>query len=129
MNYRNGVQRLYAVLAVAWVLLTAVMVTSNRWIWQPWRITPISWEEDAKQYGLSFSDKMPTDGKYVGDIIVRPRTKLIWICALSLPMPITGYLLLFQVIPWVYRGFRRESSATAKDCATGHDLQRRKSMR
>jgi len=137
MNYRRGFQRTYAVLAVAWIALVIFMVTSDRWIWTQWRITPTTWDALAKECGSvdvppGELGSNPTDPSAIADqyirqldqqnrpaqnnnqsvkngaktLVVPPGPKVEWTAALSLPVPVLGYLFLFVVIPWIYRGFK-----------------------
>lgn len=152
MNYRRGLQRVYLVLTVAWFLLVLLMVVSNRWVWEPWQITPsyapdwftqnaphaVDYTALAKEAGAissqpanalpppppgytidstrvdSGASRLPPGAKLVsGSVPQQPSAigvstfrKVIWITWLSLPMPVIGYLLLFHVSRWVYRGFR-----------------------
>jgi len=111
MNYRRGLQRVYAVAWGAWLLVVVFMVLSNRWSWVPWRITPMTWAEAAKEAGLEYV--LPPPAGFEMDsaaqmqvIVVSPARKVLWIGALALPLPLLGYFLLFHVSRWVYRGFR-----------------------
>ena len=120
MNIRRGFQRVYGLLTVAWIALVIFMVLSNRWICEPWwRVLPISYDTFynnlTEQAGLPPNAKveeMPSVfiNRYfqiMGDINDHLRAKkAIWIAALSLPLPIFGYLLLFGALPWIYRGFK-----------------------
>lgn len=106
---RRGLQRLYAVLAITWLGMVVYMVASDRWIWEPWRITPTSWDDIVNRSG-AVDGPIYTKAAYT--LMVPRSTKVMWIAGLSLPMPIVGYLLVFHVSGWVYRALsnRREKS-------------------
>lgn len=111
MNYRRGLQRAYFVLVAAWIALVVFMVLSDRWICEPWwRVLPNTYDSLAEQAGAGpNSTSQPLINGYlkflegINDHFAAK--KAIWIAALSLPMPIVGYLLLFGAVPWIYRGF------------------------
>lgn len=107
MNYRRGLGRLYAVLAIAWIAIAAFMVISDRWVWEPWRIAPMTWGDvtQARSDGtVVFPAGMTLTKEDV--LVAAPSTKLLWSAALGLPIPLLGYLVLFCAAPWIYRGFR-----------------------
>jgi hypothetical protein len=103
LDYRRGLQRLYVVLAVAWFLLVLFQVASDHWVREPWRITPSTWSEMAKRYG-AVEAAPGTKADFA--VTVSPLRKATWIIWLSLPIPVVGYVLLFEVSRWVYHGFR-----------------------
>jgi hypothetical protein len=109
MNYGRGLRRVYALLTVAWIALVVSMVVSNRWVWTPWRITPTTEDALLKEYGGVVAD--PNDHQYDDSPLVKAvgppvSRKIAEVAALALPIPITGYLLLFYAVPWVFRGFK-----------------------
>jgi hypothetical protein len=133
MNYRRGLRRLYAVLAGAWLLLVLLMVAGERWLWAPWHVLPVTGDQltreargrNSRTGGSQFGG-VPVDapkpcGLGVGggavelspsEVSVNPNEfsafgKAKSVAALSLPLPILGYVLLFWVWPWVHRGFTR----------------------
>lgn len=58
MNFRRGFQRVYAILAVAWVALVIFMVISDRWICEPWwRVLPNTYDNLAEQIGVGQNAK------------------------------------------------------------------------
>jgi hypothetical protein len=114
MNYRRGLQRLYAVLASAWFLLVLFMVAADRWLWVPWHVFPATGEGLAKEYRVSVSQVAPVE---LSPAEVTLKAKLSFsrkaesVGLLSLPFPVLGYVVLFWVGPWVYRGFRPTAPA------------------
>lgn len=86
MNYRRGLQRVYAVLTAAWVVAVLLAVIYKGW--QPQALFNGGWE---------FADISLTEEFRMG---------WISIAAISSGPPILGYLLFFHVLPWIFRGFR-----------------------
>ena len=135
MNYRRGLQRLYAVLAVVWIAGAPFAVLSGSW--EPWlkfqgaelytaedrtanvdHSSPTGWsianESPKQRPSVIPAPPLPIGVKMARLRVVdwaateRMRAYQRWIWAgglLALP-PIFGYLILFYVIPWVYRGFK-----------------------
>ena len=101
MNYRRGLQRLYLVLAVAWVAGVLFVVPSGRW--EPWhkKVDPKVWADlgvvPATPEEVSFSDL-----KSIRDYRIEV---WLWATGLAFIPPLIGYAFLFLVAPWVYRGF------------------------
>jgi hypothetical protein len=105
MNYRRGLQRVYAIVTVAWIAVVFIGVFSGRW--EPW----VDWSNWANR-GWYFVSEVPTFTASIDDIDVpgteRLRVHLRWgwsIGLASLP-PLALYFILFFAIPWAYRGFR-----------------------
>jgi hypothetical protein len=112
MNYRKGFQRLYLVAAFFWFCVITFMVASDHWIWVRWRLLPTTWAALTKEtYGTVIS--APPEGFEMSPgstahiVKATPFGKVEGIVALSLPLPLAGYLMLFYVFPWVYAGFKR----------------------
>jgi len=120
MNYRRGLQRVYAVLSATWAIAVLFAVLSGHW--QPWErfqiaeteIAPTSVEFDPSELRPvpdvspeEFLKQNPRKTAKLADILPDPSTwrRIAWTAsAASLP-PIVGYSILFLVFPWVYRGF------------------------
>jgi len=112
MNYRRGLQRVYAALTVVWIAGVLFAVLMGRW--EPWhRFEP--------QNGWSFVNETPTvspedflNGKTarLSDIDDAATQRMImhqrwaWASGISTVPPLVLYFLLFYVAPWIYRGFR-----------------------
>jgi hypothetical protein len=142
MNYRRGLQRVYAVLTVAWITFVFLTILPGRW--EPWTNWDVwvnrGWSfADGKQGMASLDDivAVPTPAgqpqQYEIDLSKlrdtpppkptvsieeflsheRTKRKLTWAVGLSLLSPLVPYVLLFYILPWVYRGFR--STSPAKD--------------
>jgi len=117
MNYRRGFQRLYAVAVVSWV--TFVLFTTQSGRWKPWPAMPHSqWEIESER---PIDSPNPSNKEGEPKLTVSPEEFLrnaahqeerhraivrwSWVAGLALIPPILGYLLLFCVSPWIYRGF------------------------
>jgi hypothetical protein len=104
MNYRRGVHRIYLTLTLAWIALVVFMVVSDRWICEPlWRIVPTTYHELDKQYAAAARGPEEDFGYNFAPLAI---AKMTWIVGLALPLPLIGYLLFLQLLPWIYRGFR-----------------------
>ena len=125
MNYRRGLQRIYAVLAIMWVATLLYVLPSERlkfWQRTSGSLAPVyegpnasgvanvieipASSRDERQYKFTM-----TDGKiYVvtteDAIAERPIGKFAWLVAWLFAPLICTYGLLFIVFPWVFRGFR-----------------------
>ena len=141
MNYRRGFQRVYAVLAVAWVVGLLFVLPADRlnfWSAQPNETTIHGpWEAyskgaasaattDLSKYGTVTSNELDLSkygpGKYrvttdsgVYEVTVGAAAasdassrsqRALWLSGVLLLPPGFGYLAIFLVIPWIYRGFR-----------------------
>jgi hypothetical protein len=117
MDYRRGFQRVYAVLTVAWVLIVLAVAFRDR----PLPHKPDIWERAAAlppakdQPEIDPKDLHPTvlPEDFLGWQVESeaPTTGAIlrhWgkRSALAVLAPAAGYLFLFMVIPWIYRGFK-----------------------
>lgn len=101
MNYRRGLQRLYAVLAITWVAAILLFATRDRPTHTDWIEVPDSqlkgdvFDQVAAEYKRDHTPPEPEElvryWSVQGTIAVGP--------------PAVGYLLLFVVLPWIYRGF------------------------
>jgi hypothetical protein len=127
MNYRRGLQRVYAVFAAIWIAGILFAVLSGRW--EPWHTpsAPISDKLPPPPAGYtppptpgwSFVDEPPKteppktakiddiDETATQRMIIRQRWS--WASGLSTIPPLIFYLILFYVVPWVYRGFKQKS--------------------
>jgi hypothetical protein len=133
MNYRRGLQRIYAVLTVAWIAGALFVLPAERLnfrsIEQPpevaafirdfgeaslWK-APLGYE---RYKPINLPDVLPAEFFQRRDAAVAaqeraeqsgPRfraAKALWLFGVLLLPPLLGYALLFGVIPWIYRGFR-----------------------
>lgn len=112
MNYRRGLQRVYAVLTVLWIAGVMFTVLTGRW--EPWRLLQpktlpadfAEWDANQPSPGWSFADGpgIPDFGKF----IAHEHAKQRWEAAigLSVLVPAMMYFLLFYVSRWIYHGFR-----------------------
>ena len=126
MNYRRGLQRLYVVCSLVWVSFMVVVSVRDR-------PKPIDYVAVAKKYGATVitepPETLPADFKdwdkpgqikpppgfildekpqnsLVADVKTSPLEYWGIRAGITVAPPIGGYLLLFSVIPWVYRGFK-----------------------
>lgn len=104
---RLGFQRLYAVLALVWIGIAAFTVLSGKW--EPWLRFRTDWHVVASEYGGTVSPTPPSGAEPVSvrfeDLEPIP-SRWPWAVGASIIPPLLGYVLLFYVVPWVYRGFR-----------------------
>jgi hypothetical protein len=136
MNYRRGFQRLYVVLAVVWIAGAPFSVLYGRWEpWLIFQRTELYASEvrianvdHSSPTGWSFANESPRQNSSsvipapplpLGVKLARLRVvdwpatermrahqRWIWAGSLLALPPLFGYLILFFVIPWVYRGFK-----------------------
>ena len=119
MNYWRGFQRLYVVLATAWIAAIPFAVLSGRW--EPYSaqdssvpaVTPV--HDDGKTVLTQLTDEQLQVYK---ELLLKKqaqalleknrlvRAQWLWTIGLSLLPPFLLYGLLFYIGPWVYRGFR-----------------------
>jgi hypothetical protein len=104
MNYRRGFQRVYAALTVVWITVIMFVVLAD--FWQPW-YSPIfngGWSstEDQSPLAVVRSEPLPAQTWTVAQQVRR----WTWATGLSMVPPLLGYLILFYLLPWIYRGFR-----------------------
>ena len=103
MNYRRGFQRAYLVLAVVWIAATLLLAARDRPTHTDWIDVPSGtqakgdgWDQAAAEYKRDHQPPYPEElSRYwtvQGAVVVGP--------------PLVGYLLLFVVVPWIYRGFK-----------------------
>jgi hypothetical protein len=107
-NYRRGFQRVYAILTVVWVVLLLVTLPVSRLkFWQPEKWETLSdhaaksadpWEQAAADYRRA--------AEHTAQESESKRNKLLWIANVVVLPPLIGYVALFYVVPWIYRGFR-----------------------
>ena len=109
MNYRRGLQRLYAALTVAWVSAMLLTLPPDRI--KAWSV-PSNGPSPTEFLGFERDHPM----RYAVDLFLINNLpnpswnsrlqKFTWlICILAVP-PVLGYAILFGVAPWVYRGFK-----------------------
>ena len=88
MNYRRGLQCVYAVLTVACIAYAFMAIPSV--YLKFWSVQPNQWADIAE-----------TLAPYQLRII-----KAAQLAAIFFLPPLIGYAAIFLVIPWIYRGFR-----------------------
>ena len=105
MTYRRGFHRLYAVLTVVWIASALIALPSSRlkfWIPEPTVFVDQSTGERLTPPAGYHPEPIDRYKKAIGP---SQTERLLWLMeVLALP-PAAGYLLLFQIVPWVYRGF------------------------
>ena len=98
MNYRRGLQRVYAVLTVAWVAIILLVVAPSfqfrRWSG--------AWESTYDH----FPSSDPPTKIYLQQFGLLPLHSWLLAIGIALIPPLIGYWLWFHVSRWVYRGFR-----------------------
>jgi hypothetical protein len=101
MNYRRGFQRLYVVLAVLWIVIACF---AYRW-------TPLEADWFTRNAPKSEGDPY---AKYGGAVTLSEDSRMRYAKGISIAIvpPTFGYLVLFQVVPWVWRGFRLTASSS-----------------
>ena len=102
MNYRRGLQRLYAVLTVAWIALVLFTVLPGRW--RPW-LAFSQWQSELHPYTQGGTGSLE-DIDLPATARLEIHTRRLWAVGLSIGPPLIAYLLLFYVAPWLYHGFR-----------------------
>jgi hypothetical protein len=104
MNFRRGFQRVYAVLTVAWVGVMLFVIPSHRLrFWTPDTDYDALLPPPPPGYTIISSPDSP---KITGAGRVE---KSVWLFEVMALPPIAGYLLIFLVAPWIYRGFQGTS--------------------
>lgn len=104
MTSRSGFLRLYTVLTFAWIAVIFYTVLPGRW--EPW-ITWSAWETQIQRYP---NTRMPEVIVPADIIDTSIQTRWTWVIGLSLAPPAVIYIVLFHIVPWVYRGFRATTS-------------------
>jgi hypothetical protein len=92
MNYRRGLQRIYAVLTVTWIVGALWVVFSGRSL-PPW-------------LGSWAAVRSLTDLVTVNPLVGWSLAVWLWAIGLSMFPPVLFYVILFYVVPWIYRGFK-----------------------
>jgi hypothetical protein len=99
MNYRRGLQRVYAALTIAWIVATLLIAVRDRPTHTDWIEVPPKgdvFDQVAAEYKR---DHQPPT-----------REELVRYCGIQgvfvFGPPVAGYLLFFGVVPWIYRGFK-----------------------
>ena len=135
-NYRHGLQRLYVVLAISWITFVVVATQSGRWRPWPymprasWELPPHDsvvpaphgqWEIESETPivpPVTAPSPTKTNGpqfvspeKFLRDAALqeerhRSIVRWSWVTGIAIVPSALGYVLLFYVAPWVYRGFR-----------------------
>jgi hypothetical protein len=102
MNYRRGFQRVYAILAVAWVV--AILLTQPHDRLKFWQATPIpTFEEFQKSFPAPPEVKFDANSAVVWDSdwkVLQPQPasrtqKILWLAQILLIPPVFGYLIAF----------------------------------
>ena len=126
LNYRRGLQRLYIVVSVSWMAVILVLAVRDRPIPDFWdavaAAAPIE-PAPAVQIPKSFSPGQPTKStRDIFDVVAGTPTTVpksegdhtirnYWIsrgALMALP-PLVCYLVFFVTVPWVAKGFKKES--------------------
>ncbi len=98
MNYRRGLQRIFFVLATAWLALAVFMILYG--YWQP-QYSPLV------NGGWSFTDQgSPTPPDFGNFLNEDMRRRWLWSAMVGMIPPLLAYGILFYVGPWIRRGFR-----------------------
>jgi len=118
MNYRRGVQRIYAALAFGWI--AAVLFTQPPDRLKFWQVTPMPTFEDLeKSFTLppeaSLGPGDSNSGSFTWNsdwkvLVPQPASrtqKALWLARILLVPLALGYVIIFFAVPWIYRGFRR----------------------
>jgi hypothetical protein len=107
MNYRRGLQRVYAVLTVVWIAAVLFVIPPDRLrVW--------SGELESIDDFMAFGRDHPIRNTLFFILVnnfPNPHydsrlEKCAWLATTLFLPPILGYLLIFYVGPWIYRGFR-----------------------
>jgi hypothetical protein len=85
MNYRRGLQRGYAVIAICWIACIAILAATAR--------TPL-W---------AFIQESDWPNLQPGQVQL---LRLAWLGGLLVLPPAFGYVVIFVVMPWIFRGFK-----------------------
>ena len=119
MNYRRGLQRVYAVLTAIWMACVLFTVLTGRW--EPWQHLqadwtpppPGSWQGPAPI--ISPEEFLKKNTARLSDIDEAATQRMLmhqrfgWAFGVSTIPPLAAYLILFFIVPWVYRGFKQKS--------------------
>jgi hypothetical protein len=129
MNYRCGLQRVYAVLTTAWIIALLFILPADRlkfWQADQWETladhaVPMSAAAASPQPKSSGQPDIDYDALAKRAISETSQVKFaatpsswdqsrthkfLWLMSFLMLPPAVGYAALFLVIPWVYRGFR-----------------------
>jgi hypothetical protein len=109
MNYRRGFQRLYLVLSVAWMVVACL---AYRWSNQPRSDAGDRFTRNAASQSLSGGGGDEFD-QYLVKTAPPPNSeapngirRYAKGVSIAFIPPLFGYLILFQVVPWIWRGFK-----------------------
>ena len=105
MNYRRGLQRVFAVLAVAWVVVVFSTVFSDNW--KPWERDQQGWWQAT--VGTGPADGLSAAYRNAIEIQLSHNLRVMkwsWALSLSLLPPVALYFLLFYISRWIYSGFK-----------------------
>jgi hypothetical protein len=112
MEYGRGLQRIYAVLTVAWIATILAVVPSYRlkfWSIQiPQGVLTVQLYDPVKHALNSFQFYI------LFHILPNPSLnsrfqKFAWLVNILILLPAIGYSMLFYFVPWIYRGLRPAS--------------------
>ncbi len=107
MNWLRGFRRLYFLLAAVWITGSLLYVAAGRK--QPWRNNLPQWVKENETLRPSDWQKpglTPEQFLHNEALTEIAKRKLIWTLGLALAPPVMTYVLVFYVVPWVFRGFR-----------------------
>lgn len=135
LNYRRGLQRVYAVASILWIAIMLALSIHDR----PHRIDydalakQARWTEvdpsevtalpaapprqkvDAPIGRYTDADLAPSPGEWLKNNPARPLPSESWLpywtrrAALAVLPPGLGYLFIFWVLPWIWRGFASDT--------------------
>ena len=77
--------------------------------WKP--LLPTTTEELVARYG-GVVGPYSAPSADAPEVTVPYSKKLFDIAALSLPIPMLGYFILFLIFPWIARGFKRDTQVS-----------------
>ena len=126
MNYRRGLRRAYAVLTATWVAVLLFTLPSDRlkfWSAPPQNVKvtnrfgdepippppPSGVRFQEEQHSDSFQEAARSGDWNIWTRDGEPATrvqKVLWLAGVLFIPPVFGYIAIFFMIPWVYRGFR-----------------------
>ena len=110
MTYRRGFQRLYAVLVLIWVCVLLFALPTYRlrfWMVPKEAYILLTREQYQAAIDAGFTpDEILANEKIRKASNVPAIGKLLWLVGMLLGPPVCGYLAVFEVVPWIYNGFK-----------------------
>jgi hypothetical protein len=123
MNYRRGLQRVYAVLTVGWIAVVLFALPAYRQrFWASGfvlRYVPLTPEQFRAALDAGFTPDQIIEYEQMRKAATIPKAsfsesrigKAAWLAGVLFLPPISGYVIACFIIPWIYRGFRPASTA------------------